>query len=97
MAPPGKPPYDPGFEIYGWKAVADRLCHLVARGQWNNVPALIGDEIVETFALRAGWAELPAKVLEKYGGLLDRVRYTRMFRAGTRKDGVPSSQDSRQK
>lgn len=69
------PPYKPVFEIHGWGAVAERLSKLAARGKWTDMPDLIGDEILETFALRARWADLPAKVMEKYDGLLDRVSY----------------------
>jgi alkanesulfonate monooxygenase SsuD/methylene tetrahydromethanopterin reductase-like flavin-dependent oxidoreductase (luciferase family) len=69
------PPYRPVFELEGWGAVADELKALAAHGRWNDMPALISDEILERFALRGSWTELPAKVLQKYGGLLDRVSY----------------------
>jgi len=69
------PPYRPVFELEGWGAVADELKALAARGRWNDMPALISDEMLERFALRGCWAELPAKVLRKYDGLLDRVSY----------------------
>jgi hypothetical protein len=36
---------------------------------------LITDEMIETFALRGRWEELPRQVLKKYSGLLDRVSY----------------------
>ena len=69
------PPYRPVFELEGWGGVADELKALAARGRWNEMPALITDEILDRFTLRATWADLPAKVLEKYDGLLDRVSY----------------------
>ena len=69
------PPYRPVFELEGWGAVADELKALAARGRWNDMPALISDEILERFALRGSWTELPAKVSQKYDGLLDRVSY----------------------
>ena len=69
------PPYRPVFELEGWGAVADELKALAARGRWNDMPALISDEMLERFALRGCWAELPAKVLQKYDRLLDRVSY----------------------
>ncbi|HEY7218491.1 MAG TPA: TIGR03617 family F420-dependent LLM class oxidoreductase [Candidatus Binatia bacterium] len=69
------PPYRPVFELEGWGHVADELKALAARGQWNKMPALITDEMLETFALRGSWMELPEKVLKKYDGLLDRVSY----------------------
>lgn len=69
------PPYRPVFDIEGWGDVADDLKALAARGKWQEMPALISDEMLERFALRGAWADLPAKVLRKYDGLLDRVSY----------------------
>lgn len=51
------------------------------------MPSLIGDEILETFALRASSGELPARVLEKYDGLLDRVNYYFPFVPGQTEEG----------
>jgi probable F420-dependent oxidoreductase len=69
------PPYRPVFELEGWGGIADQLKSLAARGRWQEMPALITDEMLERFTLRGTWAELPAKVLQKYDGLLDRVSY----------------------
>ncbi len=69
------PTYRPVFEIEGWGATADKLNRMAARGQWNEMPALITDEMLDAFVLRGGWGELPKKVLQKYSGLLDRVSY----------------------
>jgi hypothetical protein len=48
---------------------------------------LITDEMVDTFALRGSWDELPRQVLEKYSGLLDRVSYYFPFVPGQNDDG----------
>src|SRR4030095_9003566 len=69
------PPYRPVFELEGWGDVADELKALAARARWPEMPALITDEMLDRFALRGTWSELPEKVLKKYDGLLDRVRY----------------------
>jgi hypothetical protein len=37
--------------------------------------SLITDEMLDRFAPRGSWAELPKKLLKKYDGLLDRVSY----------------------
>ena len=81
------PPYRPVFELEGWGAVADELKALAGRGRWNDMPALISDEMLERFALRGSWAELPAKVLQKYDGLLDRVSYYLPIVPGQDEDG----------
>ena len=69
------PPYRPVFDLEGWGEIADRLKGLAARGEWNAMPSLINDEMLERFAVRGTWAELPDKVIKKYDGLLDRVSY----------------------
>lgn len=69
------PPYRPIFELHDWGDVATRLSALAASGKWSEMPALITDEMLATFALTGTWEELPRKVLAEYGGLLDRVNY----------------------
>ncbi len=69
------PPYRPVFELEGWGAVADRLKALAAQGKWNDMPALVSDEMLDRFAVRGSWAELPALLRQRYSGLLDRVSY----------------------
>jgi probable F420-dependent oxidoreductase len=69
------PAYRPVFDLEGWGSTADELKAMAARGRWNKMPSLITDEMLDRFALRGTWAELPEKVLRKYDGLLDRVSY----------------------
>ena len=69
------PPYRPVFELEGWSDVADQLKALAARGEWSAMPSLIDDDMIDRFALRATWADLPAQLRLKYSGLLDRVSY----------------------
>jgi probable F420-dependent oxidoreductase len=81
------PAYRPVFEIEGWGEVARRLNRLAAHGQWNDMPALITDEMLDAFALRGSWSELPKKVSQKYTGLLDRVSYYFPIMSGKNEDG----------
>jgi len=60
------------LDLEGWGDVADELKAKAARGQWNELPSLITDEMLDRFVLRGAWADLPEKVLQKYDGLLDR-------------------------
>ena len=69
------PPYRPVFDLQGWGEIADELRALAGRTRWNDMPGLISDEMLDHFALRGSWAELPKKILAKYDGLLDRVSY----------------------
>ncbi|MBX7212660.1 MAG: TIGR03617 family F420-dependent LLM class oxidoreductase [Thermoflexales bacterium] len=69
------PTYHPVFELHGWGEQAQALGALAARGKWREMPALVSDEMLATFAEEGGWAELPAKLNRRYAGLLDRVMY----------------------
>jgi len=69
------PPYRPVFELEGWGDVADQLKSAAAAGRWNEMPALITDEMFDRLVLRGAWSELPEKILRKYAGSLDRVSY----------------------
>jgi len=77
------PSYRVVFETHGWGAVASRLSALASAGKWNEMPALITDEIMDTLAISDRWGQIPAKVLQRYGGgLLDRVSYYFPFLPG---------------
>jgi probable F420-dependent oxidoreductase len=81
------PPYRPVFEIEGWGETAQQLGRLASKGQWDDMPLLISDAMLDVFALRGSWAELPARVLEKYQGVLDRVSYYFPVVPGEHEDG----------
>jgi len=85
------PPYRPVFDLEGWGDVADELKAKAARGRWNELPSLITDEMLDRFVLRGTWADLPAKVLQKYDGLLDRVSYYFPIVPGENEDGWRST------
>lgn len=69
------PSYRPVMEVHGWGEVGRELSHLVARGRWPDMPALISDEMLEAFAVIAPPEELAGAVHARYDGLLDRVMY----------------------
>lgn len=73
------PSYRPVLEIHGWGQAGEQLSQLASRGRWDEMPALITDEMLEEFAVSGTWEELPAKVRARYDGLLDRVGYYMPF------------------
>ncbi len=75
------PTYRPVLETHGWGATGEQLSRLASRGRWDEMPALITDEMLDAFAVTAPWDELPRQVVERYRGLLDRVTYYVPFRA----------------
>ena len=67
--------------------MADQLRELAAGGKWHQMPPLITEEMIDIFAVRSRWDDLPRQVLEKYSGLLDRVSYYFPFVPGQNDDG----------
>ena len=77
------PSYRPVLAHHGWQDIGQQLSALAARGQWAEMPALVTDNMLDTFALSAPLADLAAPLRERYAGLLDRVMLYRPFAPGS--------------
>jgi probable F420-dependent oxidoreductase len=69
------PAYRPVLELHGWQALGDELHALsVSRREdkWTAMRDLVGDDVLETFAVVGGPEELGARVRERFDGLVDR-------------------------
>lgn len=78
------PSYRPVMTLHGWDDQAERLSALARQGQWGEMPSLISDEMLSTFAVVASVDELPAGLLERYRGLADRLALYLPFIPGER-------------
>ncbi len=78
------PSYRPVMAIHGWEEVAERLSSLAARGQWGEMPGLISDEMLGTFAVCADPGELGPALLERYQGMADRLGLYLPYQPGER-------------
>lgn len=67
------PTYRVIFETHGWGDVAEQLSRLAARKKWDEMPSLITDEMIETFAVVTEPGNVGAAILGRYGGLVDRI------------------------
>lgn len=65
--------YRPVLAIHGWEDVGIALGRLAAAGQWEEMPGLITDEMVETFAIVGDSAGIRDKARQCYGGLAQRL------------------------
>jgi probable F420-dependent oxidoreductase len=73
------PTYKTVLDVHGWGEINQTLGALAARGKWDEMPTLITDEILEQVAIVAPWDQVPAKIKERYTGLLDRVTFYAPF------------------
>lgn len=79
------PSYRPVMELHGWGEIAERLSSLASRGQWAEMPVLIGDEMLNEFCVQARENELAETIHARYASLVDRITPYMPF--------VPGSQD----
>lgn len=61
------------MELHGWNDVAERLVALAGRGRWDEMPALVSDEMLRELAIIGRWEELPDRLAEKWGGLITSI------------------------
>ncbi len=73
------PTYRTVLNVHGWGAVGEKLSALAARGKWDEMPALITDDILHAVAVLAPAHEIPARIKSRYAGLLDRVAFYAPF------------------
>jgi alkanesulfonate monooxygenase SsuD/methylene tetrahydromethanopterin reductase-like flavin-dependent oxidoreductase (luciferase family) len=59
--------------LHGWENTAKELSGLAARGRWEEMPALIDDEMLSTFAVVGDAGELAENLRQHYQGLADRL------------------------
>ena len=78
------PSYRAVMAFHGWEAAAESLSGLAALGWWADMPALITDDMLETFAVLAPPDELPSRLLERYQGVADRLGLYLPFVPGQR-------------
>jgi len=80
------PSYRHVMELHGWGEIAEKLSSLASRGQWGEMPGLIGDEMLDEFCIQAGENELAETIHERYASLVDRITLYMPF--------MPGSQDA---
>ena len=80
------PSYRAVMALHGWEEVAGQLSALAKRGQWGDMPALIDQGMLETFAVAASPAELPDALLDRYSGAVDRLGLYLPYSPGKRDD-----------
>jgi probable F420-dependent oxidoreductase len=78
------PSYHPVMALHGWGHTAENLSALAARGRWAEMPGLIDDEMLGTFAVTAREEELAGALQARYAGLADRLALYIPFAPGER-------------
>lgn len=66
------PAYKPVLDVHGWGELQAELNAMSKRGQWDEMGALITDDILNEFAVAAEPKELVSALKKRYGSLVDR-------------------------
>ncbi len=69
------PAYRPVLDLHGWGELQPELNQLSKAGQWDRMGQLVPDEVLDAFAVVAPWEEVPARILARFGGLVDRFSF----------------------
>ena len=74
------PAYRGVLELHGWDDLHPELNTLSKRGEWVKMGELIDDEVLNAFAVVAPLDEVPARVLERFGDVVDRFSFYAPYR-----------------
>lgn len=78
------PTYRVVLEAHGWQDVSERLSDLARNKRWDEMPALITDEMLSAFCVEAAPDEVGPALRERYEDLIDRVALYLPFVPGER-------------
>ncbi len=63
------PAYRPTLELYGWADLGPRLRDLVRGDRWDDLAAVLSDEVLDTLVPCGTFEELPGLLAARFGGL----------------------------
>ncbi len=69
------PAYRGVLDLHGWGDLHPELNALSKQGRWEDMAALIGDDMLETFAVVAPLEELGAAIRRRTEGLVQRISF----------------------
>ena len=78
------PTYRTVLDVHGWSEVGEKLGQLAREKKWDEMPELITDEMLHTFAIEAHPDEVGPTLVKRYEGLIDRTALYLPFVPGER-------------
>jgi probable F420-dependent oxidoreductase len=64
------------FEAHGWTEIGPRLHEMSLKGQWDQMPAAVPDDVLEQFVIAGTYDEIVGKIKERFGGICTRVGFS---------------------
>ena len=63
------PAYAPTLELHGWTEVGPRLRELIRHDRWDDLAAVLSDEVLDTLVPCGTFDELPGLLRDRFIGL----------------------------
>jgi alkanesulfonate monooxygenase SsuD/methylene tetrahydromethanopterin reductase-like flavin-dependent oxidoreductase (luciferase family) len=82
------PDYKKLLEVHGWSELLPKLIDLSRKGAWDEMGALVTDEMLEQYAVIGRPQDLPAKLKERFGSYADRIQLDEEWFQGLSDDQV---------
>jgi probable F420-dependent oxidoreductase len=67
------PAYRPVLDHHGWGELHEEAHRATLQGQWDDLAAMVDDEVLDTFAVRGDPVTVRTALTERFGDLVDRV------------------------
>jgi probable F420-dependent oxidoreductase len=75
------PAYRGVLELHGWGDLQNDLNRLSKRGEWQAMGDLITEDVLDAFAVVAAPEDVPAAMLARYDGIVDRLQFYAPYRS----------------
>jgi len=69
------PAYWPSLELFGWQERGAELQALTREGRWQDLPAVVTDEMLSAFVPRGSYTEIAEVLRARYAGLADSITF----------------------
>jgi probable F420-dependent oxidoreductase len=69
------PAYWPSLELFGWQDVGQQLLDMTRQGNWEAMPGILTDDMLEQFVPRGDYGSIAQVFRERYAGLTRRITF----------------------
>lgn len=69
------PAYLPVLDLHGWGDLHRDLNRLSKQGRWDDMAALVDDDVLHAFAVVAEPDDVPSRLTERFGDVIDRISF----------------------
>jgi probable F420-dependent oxidoreductase len=76
------PAYEPVLAHHGWSALHDEARAMTKAGRWAELPDLIDDEVLDTFAVVGELDRVRVELRKRFGDLVERITLSLPYPAG---------------